>query len=98
VSGARAHENGSISSGDRRPDASLLTAEDLSLRWSVPKSHVYRLARSGRLPTVRLGRYMRWRLEVVEEWERDGGTDRVSVATSHGERDRASRVPRGVPR
>jgi excisionase family DNA binding protein len=53
----------------------LLTADELSARWQVEKGHVYRLAREGRLPTVRLGRYMRWRLEAIEEFERGGGTN-----------------------
>ncbi len=51
----------------------LLTAEELAERWQVPKAHVYRLAREGRLPTVQLGRYRRWRLEALEDFECDGG-------------------------
>lgn len=53
--------------------ASLLSAEQLATRWQVPKAHVYRLAREGFLPTVRLGRYMRWRPEAIEAFEREGG-------------------------
>jgi excisionase family DNA binding protein len=49
--------------------ARLLTAEQLAERWQVPKSHVWRLARRGEIPTVRLGRYMRFRLESIEAWE-----------------------------
>jgi excisionase family DNA binding protein len=55
----------------------LLTAEELAARWDVPKPHVYRLAREGHLPkgiVVSLGRYYRFRLAGVEEFERDGGT------------------------
>jgi excisionase family DNA binding protein len=37
--------------------ACLLTAGELAMRWQVPKSHVYRLTREGRIPTVKLGRY-----------------------------------------
>ncbi len=48
----------------------LLTADQLAARWQVPKSHVYRLTREGRIPTVRLGRYYRYRLVAVEAWER----------------------------
>jgi excisionase family DNA binding protein len=51
----------------------LLTAEDLAERWQVGKAHVYRLTREGRLPTVRLGRYCRYRPEAIEEWEQRGG-------------------------
>lgn len=47
----------------------LLTADDLAARWAVPRSHVYRLSRERNLPTVRLGRYYRYRLEAIEAWE-----------------------------
>jgi excisionase family DNA binding protein len=47
----------------------LLTAEQLSQRWQVPTSYVYRLARDGRVPAVRLGRYVRFREDVIERFE-----------------------------
>jgi excisionase family DNA binding protein len=47
----------------------LLTAEEVAHRWQVPRSHVYRLAREGRIPTVELGRYRRWRLDQIEQFE-----------------------------
>ena len=52
----------------------LITPEELAARWSVPRAHIYRLAREGRCPCVKLGRYTRFRLEDVEEFERTGGT------------------------
>ena len=55
--------------------ARLLTADDLSARWQVPASQVYRLARSGSLPTVKLGRYYRFALDEIEAFERGGGGD-----------------------
>jgi excisionase family DNA binding protein len=39
----------------------------------VPKSHVYRLTRSGAVPAVKLGRYYRYRLAAVEAFEAAGG-------------------------
>lgn len=58
------------------PDATrLLTAEDLAERWSVPKTHPLRLAREGKLPCVRLGKYVRFRVEDIVTFERDGGTE-----------------------
>jgi excisionase family DNA binding protein len=51
----------------------LLTADDLEERWQIPKSQVYRLHRDARLPGVRLGRYVRFRLEAIEDFERKGG-------------------------
>lgn len=59
---------------DRMESQRLLTAEDLAARWQVPKAHVYRLARDGRLPDVKLGRYRRFRLDAVAEFEAGGGT------------------------
>jgi excisionase family DNA binding protein len=47
----------------------LLTAEQLAERWQVPKSQVYRLTRDGAIPTVKLGRYYRYRLDQVERFE-----------------------------
>lgn len=49
--------------------AVVLTADQLAGRWQVPKSHVYRLTREGMIPTVKLGRYYRYRLDVIERWE-----------------------------
>ncbi len=56
----------------------LLTAEQVAERWQVPKSQVYRLARDGKLPTVSIGRYYRFNVSALEEWEREGGA--VGVA------------------
>jgi excisionase family DNA binding protein len=54
--------------------ARLFDADALAQRWAVPNSHVYRLAREGRLPCVELGRYRRFTVEAIEEFERSGGT------------------------
>jgi excisionase family DNA binding protein len=60
----------------------LLTAEQLAKRWQVPKSHVYRLAREGRIPVVQLGRYRRFRLDAIEQFEKsfDTTTERKEAA------------------
>lgn len=58
----------------------LLTAEQLAERWQVPTSHVYRLARDGVLPVVRLGRYYRFRRDEIEQWELNGTVDAASEA------------------
>jgi excisionase family DNA binding protein len=49
--------------------ARLLTADELSERWQVSKAHVYRLARDGHVPVVRIGRYFRFRVASIEAWE-----------------------------
>jgi excisionase family DNA binding protein len=48
----------------------LLTPDELADRWSVPRAHVYRLAREGRIPAVRLGRYVRFERDRIAAFER----------------------------
>lgn len=52
----------------------LLTATDLAERWQVSTAQVYRLAREGTLPVVKIGRYRRFRLDEIERWEAVGGS------------------------
>jgi excisionase family DNA binding protein len=47
----------------------LLTPEQLADRWQVSKAHVYRLTREDKIPTVKLGRYYRYRLDAIERYE-----------------------------
>ncbi len=58
----------------------LMTAEQLAERWQIKTSHVYRLARDGKIPVVELGRYRRWRLDAVEAFERGDAADRKAAA------------------
>lgn len=61
-----------MNDGESHPAADqLLTADQLAARWQVPRSHVYRLTRDGQVPTVRLGRYYRYRLDAIEAFEVD---------------------------
>ena len=46
----------------------LLTAAEVASLLSVPKSWVYEQARAGRIPTVTLGRYRRFREEAIFAW------------------------------
>jgi Helix-turn-helix domain len=49
----------------------LLTAEELAEQWQVPVTWVYAKTRSGEIPKVPLpGRYYRYRLDVIEAFER----------------------------
>jgi predicted DNA-binding transcriptional regulator AlpA len=34
----------------------------------VPTGWIYRQSRAGTIPTVKLGRYYRYRLEAIERW------------------------------
>jgi excisionase family DNA binding protein len=61
-------------------DERLLTADELAERWRVRPSQVYRLTRDGAIGAVKLGRYYRYRLEAIEEFERDGGARERAAA------------------
>ena len=47
---------------------SLLTASEVADLLGVLKSWVYEQSRAGRIPTVTLGRYRRYRREAIEQW------------------------------
>ena len=46
----------------------LLTAAEVAKLLGVPKSWVYEQSRRGRIPTVTLGRYRRYRAEAISGW------------------------------
>jgi hypothetical protein len=49
----------------------ILTAEQLAERWQMKVEWVYAKTRSGEIPRVPLpGRYYRYRLDVIELFER----------------------------
>ena len=52
----------------------LLTPEQLCDRWQIEKTHLYRLCREGRLPSVKLGKFYRFRIADIEQFEQSGGT------------------------
>jgi hypothetical protein len=49
----------------------ILTAEELAERWKVTTDWIYAQCRAGALPKIPLpGRYVRFRLDVIEAFER----------------------------
>lgn len=55
------------------PDPPLLTVEQLAARWQVPKSFVWKHTREGRIPAAKIGKFYRYRHDLIEELERNGG-------------------------
>lgn len=55
----------------------LLTAEQLAERWQLKTTNaVYRMSREGVIPNgalVKLGRFYRYRLPGIEDFEKAGG-------------------------
>jgi excisionase family DNA binding protein len=61
---------------------SLLTAQDVADLLGVATSWVYEQSRRGRIPTVTLGRYRRYRREAIEAWVKD--LERELTHAGHG--------------
>jgi excisionase family DNA binding protein len=55
--------------GTAPPSTRLLTAPTVAEALGVPVSYVYELARTGRLPAVRFGKYVRFAPEALQEWQ-----------------------------
>jgi excisionase family DNA binding protein len=58
----------------------LLDAEDVAQILGMTQDWVYAQARAGGIPHVRLGRYVRFRREAIDEWIR--GRERANIAGS----------------
>ena len=51
----------------------LLSVRELANRMKVSTRHVWSLLSSGRLPEpVRIGRSVRWRVDLIDQWIRVG--------------------------
>jgi excisionase family DNA binding protein len=48
-----------------------MTAEDLAVRLHVTLAWVYAETRAGRIPHLKLRRYVRYRRTTIEAWERE---------------------------
>lgn len=63
---------------------SLLTAAEVAELLGVPVSWVYEQSRRGRIPTVTLGRYRRYRREAIESWVAELEADRGHAVRPRG--------------
>ena len=71
-----------MSLSERTDPAALLTAEDVAELLGVTVAWVYAQSRSGRIPTVNLGRYRRYRREAIEAWIRTIESPTRSISRS----------------
>ena len=49
----------------------LLEAEDVAAMLGMSKDWIYNEVRADRIPHVKLGRYVRFRPEAIEDWIRE---------------------------
>jgi excisionase family DNA binding protein len=57
--------SGTVAPSDPR---TLLTADEVAERLRVTKCWIYAEVRAGRLPHLRLGRYVRFRARAIDAW------------------------------
>lgn len=53
----------------------LFTAKELADAWKLPLARIYELARVKAIPSVRIGRQVRFPEDALQEWVRSGGTN-----------------------
>jgi excisionase family DNA binding protein len=74
----------------------LLTGEEAARMMKVPKSHVYELVRTGRLPHVRVGKYVRIPVAALRDWLAASAEDVDSLAhAGHTRAPRRRQAPTG---
>ena len=52
----------------------LMTANELAEYLGVTSDTIYRKARTGEIPSIRIGRLLRFSRETIETWLRQGAT------------------------
>jgi excisionase family DNA binding protein len=62
----------------------LMNAEQVASYLSVSRMRVYELARLGVLPSVRLGRTVRFDMTTIDRWIAEGGTGKSCMTNASG--------------
>jgi len=58
----------SSGAGEASASSALLTADEVAALLRVTAAWVYAQTRADRIPHVRLGRYVRFRQDAIEQW------------------------------
>lgn len=81
---------------------SLVTASQVADLLGVTTSWVYEQSRRGRIPTVTLGRYRRYRLQAIAEWvealeapDRNSPSAAKQLPQGNGRRPQGAEYSRG---
>ena len=54
--------------GGAAPKRSLLTADEVAAKLGMDKEWIWEQSRRGRIPTIRLGRFYRYREDAIDAW------------------------------
>ena len=50
------------------PQRSLLTADEVAVKLGMDKEWIWEQSRRDRIPTIRLGRFYRYREDAIDAW------------------------------
>ena len=96
------HEPDVAGKEDRGAPGRLLEAEDVARYIGMTTDWIYREVRAGRLPHIRLGRYVRFRRESIDAWlaarERGPATGQSQVAMNGADMQWQATTPQRVRR
>ncbi len=56
-----------------------LTPQELAERFKVTERTIVGMARSGKIPAIRIGRLWRFRIEAIQAWEMDQGSVEIEA-------------------
>jgi excisionase family DNA binding protein len=89
-------------SSQPRADAMLLTLPQVAKRLAISDGRAYELARQGKLPTVKVGKYIRIEPAALDTWivqHRDGTLDPrlyTAYSLSRHDRKRPAKTPQAI--
>jgi excisionase family DNA binding protein len=67
----------------------FLTAKEVSMLLQIPLARVYELARQSLIPSVRMGRQVRFNEEALRAWAANGGSLQPGAVRAEMQQDAA---------
>ncbi len=52
------------------PNGGIMTVHDIAMYLRLSEAKVYKLAKDGQLPAIRVGKSWRFRKDLIDEWMR----------------------------
>jgi excisionase family DNA binding protein len=61
----------------------VFTLDELSAYLRIPKSSLYKLVRPGKIPSIKIGRHLRFSVAAIDSWLGESQEKRTLAATFH---------------
>ncbi len=75
VLGLSYHPNGGLWPMQPTPEPDILTAEQVATLLQMNETHIYKLAKDGKIPSFKIGGQRRFSRKALEAWIQAGGTE-----------------------